>query len=290
MMNRTLTAALLAGAVLLSGCDKEPTGQVAAVVNGEEITLQEINTELGGQEIPEGADEEQIRSQVLARIIDRRLLAQAAREDGLDQTPEYLVRRRQLEDALLVQLLQQREERAADVPDQRAIDSFIAENKAAFADRELYVIERIQFPNQPGGEVMAALEPAKSMDAVAKTLTDLGIEFSRQPARMDSARLPTDVIGQIKALPAGEPFILPEGNMVTVGVIRETQAVPATTEEARPAALQAMRQRDIRTALETRLEAAKAKAEITYQPGFDNVDGTKPSQADDAASTTDEPG
>jgi hypothetical protein len=40
-----VTASCLIGSVLLSGCQKEATGQVAAVVNDEEITLQEINTD-----------------------------------------------------------------------------------------------------------------------------------------------------------------------------------------------------------------------------------------------------
>ena len=89
------------GAVLLGGCQKEATGQVAAVVNGEEITLQEINAELAQLQVPEGVDRAQVQQAALQRIVDRRLLAQAAKEDGLDATPEFLVRHRQLEDALL---------------------------------------------------------------------------------------------------------------------------------------------------------------------------------------------
>jgi EpsD family peptidyl-prolyl cis-trans isomerase len=270
-MKRTLAAALLSGALFLAACDSEPTGQVAAVVNGEEITLQEINAELALANVPEGADEEEVRRAVLARVIDRRLLSQAAREDGLDQTPEYLIRKRQLEDALLVQLLRQREERAAEVPDEAAIDQFIAENAAAFAERELYVIDRIQFPRTVDRSVLDALESAQTMDQVAATLNELGVEFAREPARMDSASLPQEVIDRIKELPAGEPFILPEGTNYTVGVIRETERLATSPEQARPQALQAMRNRNINEALERRLEAERAGAEITYQSGFGPV-------------------
>ena len=272
-MKRSASLLLMASALAFAACDSEPTGQVAAVVNGEEITLQEINAELAASNVPAGADEEEVRRAVLSRIVDRRLLAQAARQDGLDQTPEYLIRKRQLEDALLVQLLRQREERATEVPSQQAIDAFIAENSAAFNERELYVIERIQFPRPGDRAVLEALEPAQSMDEIAATLNELGIEFTRQPARMDSARLPQEVIESVKALPPGEPFILPEGPNITVGVIRETQRVPTTPEEARPRALQAMRNQNIAQTLQQRLETAKAEADITYQPGFAPVDG-----------------
>jgi hypothetical protein len=50
---------LLAG---LSACDREATGQVAAVVNDEEITLQEINAEIAALQIPETADKKAVSS------------------------------------------------------------------------------------------------------------------------------------------------------------------------------------------------------------------------------------
>ena len=69
----------------LAACKQEATGQVAAVVNGEEITLQEVNSEIGGAELPQNVDRKAIQQAALQRIIERRLLAQAAKDDGLDK-------------------------------------------------------------------------------------------------------------------------------------------------------------------------------------------------------------
>ena len=95
-MNRKISLTFAVAALALSGCGKEATGQVAAVVNGEEITLQEINAELGSRPIPEGVDKKVIQQAALQRLVERRLLAQAARDDELDKTPDYLLRERQL--------------------------------------------------------------------------------------------------------------------------------------------------------------------------------------------------
>src|SRR5215212_831827 len=95
----------LAGALALSACDREPTGQVAAIVGDDEITLQEVNAEVGNAKPPEGIDAKAVQQSALQRIIDRRLLASVARDQDLDKRPEFLIRQRQLEDALLVQLL-----------------------------------------------------------------------------------------------------------------------------------------------------------------------------------------
>lgn len=267
-MTRKPLIALALTLMTLAACDKEPTGQVAAVVNGEEITLQEINAELGNQPIPDGIDKKAIQQAALQRIIERRLLAQAAREEDLDKSPEYLLRERQLRDALLVQLMGQKTQRAQRVPSQPEIDKFIAENPDAFAGRKIFAIDRIQFAFPKDMTQLKALENDHSMDAVAARLETLGIKFVRSNAQMDSAQVGQQRMQQIKALPAGEPFIVPENGTVTVGVIKSEQAAPLTGAEARPLAVQAIQNKQLGASMEQRLKQAKASAEISYQPDF----------------------
>jgi peptidyl-prolyl cis-trans isomerase C len=272
-----LKVSVVALAVLLSGCDREATGQVAAVVNGEEITLQEVNAELGAVQLPEGADESQVRQAVLQRIIDRRLLAQAAREEGLDKTPEFLVRSRQLEDALLVQLLSQKTGRTTAVPTADKVSEYISKNSAVFGGRTIFTIDRIQFAMPKNADVLKELEDDHSLEAVAAQLEQLGIEFTRDSAQMDSARLGQGPLNQIRALPEGEPFVLPpQAGVVTVGVIKGSTPRPVGEEQARPAAAQMMRNQSLGEALKQRLEAERAEAKIEYQEGFAPPAASKP--------------
>ena len=254
--------------VLLAGCDKKPEGQVAAVVNGDEITLQEINAEIGSANIPAGTDAKQIQRQALVRIVERRLLAQSAREDGLDKTPDYLIRSRQIDDALLVQLLGQRAEKTFQVPDQRAIDNYMAENPSMFSNRIMYTVDRIQFAIPADMARLKTLEDDHSMAAVAAKLASLGIKFERGPAKMDSAQLGQQRMEQILALPEGEPFVIPENGMVTVAVITGETPVPANSADMGQLAMQALRNKALTQSLQDRLKQARAKGEITYQPGF----------------------
>ena len=274
--------ACLMSTVLVAACAKEATGQVAAVVNDEEITLQEVNAELGQMQVPEGVAKEQVQQAALQRIIDRRLLAQAAREDGLDQSPEFLIRRRQMEDALLVQLLGERTGRTTSVPDQAAVDSFVSENPAVFSNRTIFKVDRIQFPLPSDIASLKALEKEKSMDAVAARLREMGIEFNRGEAAMDSAQLGQARLDRIRALPEGEPFVIPEGGLVTVAVITGGTPQPIQGDQARPIAAQLMRNQSLSDAMRKRLEAEKAKAEIKYQEGFSSAAAT-PTPAPSAA-------
>ena len=267
-MRTSLNLSLLACLTVLTACDKEATGQVAAVVNGEEITLQEINTELGTMAVPEGADKTMVQKAALQRIIERRLLAQVAREEGLDQTPDFIARRHQMEEALLVQLLGKNASRAATVPDQAKVSTYIQENPALFSNRTVYTLDRIQFPMPSDPKVLKEFEGDQSMDAVAAKLRELGIEYTREPGRLDSAQVGQKAMGEILSLPRTEPFIFPEGGMVTAAVITGEAKQPFTGDQAQAAAVQSLQNQGLMDVLQQRLKAARDKAEIEYQDNF----------------------
>lgn len=267
-MNRIISFTCALAALSLTACDKEATGQVAAVVNGEEITLQEINAELGSTPIPEGIDKKVVQQAALQRIVERRLLAQAARDDELDKTPDYLLRERQLRDALLVQLMGQRAERALKVPGQQEIDKFIAENPVMFGERKILAVDRIQFAMPKNLDQLKSLEDDHSMEAVAGRLKQMGIEFNRDATQIDSAALGQQRLQQIRALPAGEPFVIPENGIVTVGVVTGERAEPVPAANARPLAVQALRNKQLSETIQQRLKQSRTNAEIEYQPGF----------------------
>jgi EpsD family peptidyl-prolyl cis-trans isomerase len=254
--------------MMIAACEKEATGQVAAVVNGNEITLQEVNAEMAGANIPPGTSKEEVQKAALQRIVDRRLLADTARGEDLDKSPEFLIRQRQLEDALLVQLLGQKLARTTSVPTAQEITAFMKKNPGTFENRTVYQIDRIQFqaPADPGA--LKAMQDDHSMAAVAARLQGMGIKFERQQSEMDSARLGEQRLKQITALPAGEPFLVIEGGVVTVGVITGQKQVPVTGPDARPLAVDALRNENLANALRQRLAAEKAKAKIEYKEGF----------------------
>jgi EpsD family peptidyl-prolyl cis-trans isomerase len=264
--SRLINVAL--AAACLASCNKEATGQVAAVVNGEEITLQEINAELGNMAVAEGVEKQAIQQAALQRIIERRLLAQVASNEGMDKSADFLLRQRQLRDALLVQLLGQKADRALAVPDQQAIDRYIASNPASFQSRKIYTVDRIDFPMPANPQQLTALQADHSMEAVASRLEGLGIKFRRGEAQMDSAQLGQERLQRILSLPDGEPFVIPENGVVTVAIITGEQEAPVSAEDARPIAVQGIRNQQLRDTLQQRLKQAKAEAEITYQEEF----------------------
>ena len=267
MLRKTEMAILASLTLLVAACGKEPVGQVAAVVNGEEITLQEVNAELASMDIGASADREAVQKLALQRIIDRRLLATAAREDGVDSDPEFLIRRRQAEDALLAKILTERIERGAEVPTSRKIDEFIEENPNVFAERAVLNVDRLVFDYPADGD-LGIFKDDHSLAEIATRLDGLDIEYTRNQSGIDTAKLQANRVAAIMQLPEGEPFLIREGGKVMAGVVVGGRATPLSAEQAKPLAVTGLRNKAISEALKTRLDRMKSTAEIQYQPGF----------------------
>ena len=261
-------AIVSAALVSLQACDSEPTGQVVAVVNGEEVTQAELNEEISQLPNTVVGDAEEIRRQVLQRIVDRRLMAQVAREERFDREPEFLIRERRLEEALLVQMFSQRLGESVQVPSGAEVDKYLSDNPGKFSERAAYLVDQIVFDFPEDEQVLKALEADQTLAEVEQTLERFDVEYARGTNSLDTAVVPTPVLDQIIALPAGEPFVLPVQGRVTVNVITQRQPVPTTEEEAAPLAAQQMRNESLQDLLRSRLEEAKTKAEIVYQDGF----------------------
>jgi EpsD family peptidyl-prolyl cis-trans isomerase len=268
MRRITLVTGCAFAMLALSGCKREATGQVAAVVNGEEITLQEVNQEIGQAQLPKNVDRKAIQQAALQKIIDRRLVAQAARKDGIDKEPEYVIRQRQIDELLLIQMLGQKAARTLRMPEPATIDKYVADHPTKFGERTIYLLDRVQFPMPSNPDQIRALKDDHTMEAVANRLTGMGVAFQRSGGQLDSAMVPPQMMARIKALPPGEPFLVPENGMVTVAAVTDSKPAPLLGANARPIAAQLMRSEEMAKILDQRLKTARDGAKIEYQSGF----------------------
>jgi len=254
--------------LLVSGCQKKVGGQVVAIVNGEEITQQELNAELQGAQIPATANKNEVMAQILQRIVDRRLLVQAAKAQSLDQSPAYLDQVRRAQDALIVDLLARKVSKNISLPEGDAVGRFIASNPTMFRERKRFVLDQIIFPQPTDVGVIKALEPAHSLDAVAAVLSARNIQFVRGKGQLDTATIPAAMASRITSLPAGEPFLVPDNGRLVASVIVSTETLPTPEDQAKPAAVNLLRQQALSEAMRKELDKAKGAAKIEYKPGF----------------------
>lgn len=266
MRQRILIALVLALAA--TSCQKKASGQTVAVVNNEEITASELNAELANDARVASGDTKQARAAALQKLIDRKLLVQQAKSDGLDKSPEYINQLRRATDDLLINMLVSRRLNTTQLPKADEISQFEAAHPQMFAGREVWTLSQIIYPLPKSQEVTAKLAASKSLDEVAQVLTSNGIQFKRDTRKIDTAVFPQAIYAQLSKLQPGEPFIAPGPDQAVANVItaREPSATPP--DQARALALNAMRREQVEKILQDRLKSVRATAKIEYQPGF----------------------
>ncbi|HYZ48135.1 MAG TPA: SurA N-terminal domain-containing protein [Sphingomonas sp.] len=278
-MAKKISAALMLGtALLLAGCGKKGAGelekgQVVATVNGQDVTVHELNAEIQGAQIPPNintAQKKQLEQAALQQVVNRRILADVARERGLDKTPMFLIQQKRAEEQILVQMLQRQMSAAVKQPSQTEVATFIAQNPDLFAERKIFTVDQVQFEAPKDPTVLRKYQPLKTMDEVEATLKQDGLQFKRAPATLDVATANPELVQQVLKMPKDEIFIIPAGRVMVANRIVDTKIQPLTGQEATQLATAMLQQQKFQELIKRDLEPKlkKAQAEVKYQAGF----------------------
>ncbi len=265
-----------AGAALaLSGCGggAEKTlseGQSIARVGDEDVTIHELNAELKGAPIPAGDQRKLIEQAALQQIVDRRILADIAREQKLDETPDYLLMKKRAEETVLVQLLQQKIAGTVKRPTREAAKTFITANPNLFDQHKIFVLDQITFQMPADPKKLVQLQPLKSLGDIEQWLNENGLQYRRLPSSLDSIQMPAEMTNKIMSLPAGEVFVVPTNGAVTASVITNTRIEPITGDKAIDVAMRMLQNKAMGEAAQKQLEGQlkERRAKVTYQKGY----------------------
>lgn len=290
---------LASGAIAILGLaacgksDKAPTGQVVATVDGTEVTVSELNSEINTLPNRGGnAPKKLVESVALARVIERKMLAEEAVKRKLDKTPQFLLAKERVEDNLLVQALQSEIQRQVPATPRESAQKYVADNPQIFGDRKVFTLDQIQFL-RPANINELPLKEAKTMADVEKVLIDANIEYRRAPQQLDSLTINPKLTEEIIRLSTGgsEPFMFadqPAGApapIIYVNSVTNTATQPFTGEKAISYAQNILQRQEIQKRLVAELKKLQDeyKPKIVYAAGYGPPDLPKtPAQANAA--------
>ena len=292
---------MLAGAAVAllaaAGCSeasKAPEGQVVATVDGTDVTIHELNAEIGM--IPNGgngAPRKLVEEVALARVIERKMLSNEARKLKLDSNPGFLLAKARTEEGLLIQALQADIQQKVGKTTREAAQKFVDENPMVFSDRKIFTLDQIQFL-RPDNIDTLPFKDAKTMAEVEAILVGANIDYRRAPQQVDSLTINpklTSEILKIISTPSPEPFMFadqPAGAPAPVIYISEvttTKSQPFTGERAISYAQNVLQRQEIQKRLAASLEKWQAayKPKIAYAKGYSAPKANQPAKAPAAA-------
>ena len=265
-----------------SRAPKAPTGQVAANVGGREITVRQLSAEISSLPPVAPAAQKAQQRGVLNFIIQRTILADAARKQGLDKDPNFILMSERATDALLVQQLQAKIAAGVPPPSPEEIAQFQSGNPDIFAQRKIFDVEQIHFAQQADPNFVKKLQPFKTLEDVANFLTQNNISFQRGQGTIDAVTQNPKLVTAIVALPPQEVFILSAGNQVVVNVVRSMHIQPLTGDTATKYASNYLKAQHTQDAVRKQLGALLASGQRGVEVSKDYQAPPKPAGAPSA--------
>ena len=264
-----MALAPIMAALALAACEQQPKGPVAATVDGETITVAALDAEMKAANVPNSSDP-QVRSAVLERVIARKLMAKAARDEKLDQTPEAKAIKAATIENFEAGLAQKAALDKVKAPTAAEAQAFMDANPAMFAQRKLYLVDVLQLAQPATPELAQALRPIEDFEQIAKLLTDRKVPFRRGTEQFDSLRMPAGMAAQVASLPPGTPFVIPAPPSLAIARVRASRDAPAVGPEAVTVAQQMLanerRQKAVTDRLKGLVDASREKTK--YGEGY----------------------
>jgi EpsD family peptidyl-prolyl cis-trans isomerase len=258
-------------ALFLAGCQKPvPTGQVAATVGPQEITVRALRAEMRPVN---GADPKQAKaaeSATLKSMVARALVAQEAARQGLDKTPDFALQKQRLTEMLLVELLEAKIAKEVPAPSRDEAQAFVTAHPAQFANRKIFQVEQIAAAPPPNLDLRPIIQPLNSLDQVQAALTAKNVSMRRGTTAIDPLSLDPKLADSIANLPPNAVFMLPSGNFFLINQIRAAQPAPVGGEPAVAAALQYLQRQQAQQAVAKALGAVVTRGarNVRYNASF----------------------
>ena len=268
-----LSAAIAMSLVALAGCgDKDEatetkTGQALASVNGEEITVMQLNEEMMRANV-QPQQQEAARKQLLQVLIDRTLLEEEAEKEKLDRDPKVVQAVERAKSLIIAQAWLQKHVGNVPKPTRQEVEAYYNQNPQFFTNRQQFNMAQVSIAARDySDEVKAAADSAKSLDEMAAFLDSKGIRFGRGEMVRTTSDLPAAMSGRLAQMDKGKLFIVKELDRTLFLTLNDVKDAPVALNTAAPQIEQFLLNKKNKEAAEAQLARLRTAAKVEYLNG-----------------------
>jgi len=275
LKRRLCLSVLIALVVALSSCGKadvkKTSGQIVAKVNGDEISVHQINSAMArGNGIPPD-EAKQAAAQTLERIIDQELLLQKALKDKLDRDPQVM---RSIEEAkrqILAHAYIERAVAASSTESREEIRKFYQKNPALFERRRIYRVHELVVvaPREKLDALRAATAGAKSLQDVAGWLKSQKLVFQVAVSNRPAEQIPLNILPQVFEMHEGQIAVIPTSRGASVVQLLQAQEASLSEQQAIPIIDRYLQSRKRLAVAQAEVRKLREQARIEYVGEFE---------------------
>lgn len=268
MTSTQLLAALLAASMIAAGCGssdaKKTATQVVAKVNGEEISVHQINHIIGRSSGISAENAPRARQEVLDKLIDQQIAVQQAMERKLDRDPAVMQSVEAARREILARAFLEKLTASIAKPTPEEVTKFYGEHPELFSARRVYSLQELALPADPSliTEVKQWVAQGRSMADIANALKARDIKFAGNAGVRAAEQLPLDVAPKFQALKEGQTLVVEGAQGVMVAHVVGIKDQPIDQAAATPRIQQFVVARQANELITREMKALREKAAI----------------------------
>lgn len=253
--------------VLVSACGskaEQKPGQALASVNGEEITVMQLNDELSRSNAS-ATQQEAARKQALEALIDRQLLIGEASKEKVDRDPRVVQAIDRARSVILAQAYMQKRIGTPAKPTAAEVEEYYSQNPQFFSQRKHFDMREIILPTRDvTDDLKAVMDKTRSLDEVAAWLDAHKVRYQKAQLSRSGSELPPELSAKLLALAKGQLFIVREGERSMLVSIADIRSTPVELDVARPQIEQYLIAKKGKEAAEQEVKRLRSSAKIAY--------------------------
>ena len=253
-------------AAILSACGSKDkhAGQTLVRVNGQDITVLQLNNELQRVNVPLGK-QEAASKELLESMINRQLLVDAAKLNKIDRTPEVMQDIERSKMQIIAQAYLNSITSKVDKPSNAEINNYYLTHPEFFSKRKEFVLTQLIIPNKSfSDELKLFIDSAKTPEDVEEWMQKHGVQYIRRRAIRSSTDLPPEIVAKLLDLVKGQLFIVREGDSRVLNEIADIKDSPITQMNAAPMIEKFLINKKIKELTEAELANLRSRAKIEY--------------------------
>lgn len=267
LFKRMLCVFLLSGIMLgVTACGKHDkhAGQALVRVNGEEITVLQVNDELRRA----GVKPEQqavATKQLLESLIDRQLILAEAVRNEVDRTAEVVQAIERAKTQIIAQAYLRSLDSKITKPSRGEIEDYYKQHPEYFAQRKQYDVQQLVISTKDfNNELRSLVDSAKSLDGIAAWMDGHNVRYARGQLTRSATDLPEQMSVKLKEMQKGQLFIVNEGERSMINVITNIKISPVSAGDAAPQIEQYLLNKKVTGLAQAEITHLRASAKIEY--------------------------
>ncbi len=224
--------------ILLVGCggDSEPpkNSQVVAKVNGTEVTVHQLNYELGllGQAAAKNTDK--VAGKTLENIVNQEIVMQKAIADKLDRDPQVMqtlerAKRQVLGQAYIGKVVG----REMTPPSKQDITDYYNQHPELFAKRRIYQIREILLDKTvPFAEIQSQMNESKSLEKLVSWLESKKVKMQSGVVVKPAEQLPLEMLSRLAPMRQGQVMAVETPTNFSLSILLGIQEQPLNEAQA----------------------------------------------------------